>query len=75
MTQPSLSTSSNYLYLRHPKSLEEITSPNLNKKLNTLVKPAEEMIITDPNLPISLKLVVNFVGPEDEPNDIKSVLS
>ncbi|CUM53246.1 unnamed protein product [Debaryomyces tyrocola] len=75
MTQPSLSTSSNYLYLRHPKSLEEMTRPNLNKKLNTLVKAAEEMIITDPNLPISLKLVVNFVGPEDEPNDIKSILS
>ncbi|KAK6202584.1 uncharacterized protein RJT21DRAFT_129740 [Scheffersomyces amazonensis] len=65
--QPSLTTSSNYLYLRNPPHLEEITRPNLNKKLSNLINPGEEIIVTDPNLPMSLKLIVSFEGPELEP--------
>lgn len=75
MNTPSLSTANNYLYLRNPASLEEMTRPNLEKKLNTLIEPNEEMIVTDPNLPISLRLVVKFDGPEVEPNNISSILS
>lgn len=75
MSQPSLSTANTHLYLRNPRSLEEMTRPNLQKKLNTLIQPGEEIILTDPNLPISLRLIVRFKGPETEPNNIMSILS
>ncbi|KAK6464883.1 hypothetical protein DFJ63DRAFT_284687 [Scheffersomyces coipomensis] len=65
--QPSLTTGSTYLYLRNPPHLESITKPNLSKKLNTLIKPGDEILVTDPNLPMSLKLIVSFEGPENEP--------
>ncbi|ODV78905.1 uncharacterized protein CANTADRAFT_51244 [Suhomyces tanzawaensis NRRL Y-17324] len=67
MKRPSLSSSSAYLYLRNPPNLEEKTRPNLYKKLSTLIDDGNEIVVTDPNLPISLRLVVNFSGPEHEP--------
>ncbi|KAK6458329.1 uncharacterized protein RJT20DRAFT_126337 [Scheffersomyces xylosifermentans] len=74
MSQPSLTAASRFLYLRNPPHLEESTRPNLSKKLNTLIRGGDELVITDPNLPISLKLTVEFTGPETEPDDVNSSL-
>lgn len=60
MTQPSLASKNASLYLRNPPSLEEFTRPNLRKKLLSLIQEGDEVLVTDPNLPISLKLRVKF---------------
>ncbi|CUM63461.1 uncharacterized protein PRCAT00001036001 [Priceomyces carsonii] len=75
MKLPSLTTARKYLYLRMPESLEEKTRINLSKKVNTMIEDGEEIIVTDPNLPISLKLIVKFLGSDSIPNDINSLLS
>lgn len=73
MKQPSLATNNKHLYLRSPQMLEEYTRPNLGKKLSSLIEDGEEVLVTDPSLPISLRLIVHFSGPETEPNDIGSI--
>ncbi|ABN67018.2 predicted protein [Scheffersomyces stipitis CBS 6054] len=74
MSSPSLTTAEKSLYLRNPPNLEQATRPNLAKKFNTLVRAGDEVVITDPNLPISLRLTVEFTGPEVEPDDVNSSL-
>lgn len=57
---PSLSTSAHNLYLRKPASLEELTRPNLDKRVSDLVQFGEEIIITDEFLPISYRVLIKF---------------
>ncbi|CAK7894621.1 hypothetical protein CAAN1_10S05116 [[Candida] anglica] len=75
MKKPSLTTSRRNLYLRAPPSLEELSRPNLTVKLNQLVLPGEEILVTDPALPLSLKLAVSFEGHDERPNTLKELLS
>ncbi|KAK9458924.1 uncharacterized protein V1516DRAFT_697360 [Lipomyces oligophaga] len=57
---PSLRTADNLLYLRAPPQLEESTRPNLTKSLRELVSNGQELSITDPGLPFSVKLRILF---------------
>lgn len=59
MTNPSLSTKYQKLYFSSPESLRLATQKNLHLKLSDLVGD-EEIIITDPKLPISLRVRVVF---------------
>jgi ubiquitin-activating enzyme E1 C len=58
---PSLRTGSKSLYMRSPPQLEEATRSNLSKPMCELVGNGEEVVITDPTLPFSLRLVVNLL--------------
>ena len=60
--RPSVATKSKQLYLQSPPLLEEATRPNLMKTLSSLIDEHEEMILTDPALPITMKLIVKFTG-------------
>ncbi|KAK9368545.1 hypothetical protein V1509DRAFT_623226 [Lipomyces kononenkoae] len=53
---PSLRTAERSLYLQSPPQLEAATRPNLSKKLKELVSNGQEISITDPGLPFSVKL-------------------
>lgn len=57
---PSLATAAKQLYFRSPPTLEEFTRENLDRKLSDLLDNNEEVIVSDPKLPISLRLVVNL---------------
>lgn len=57
---PSLRTGSQSLYLRAPPQLEERTRPNLSKTMNELIESGEEVVVTDPGLPFTLKLKVSL---------------
>lgn len=61
MKRPSLKTASKNLYLQAPPQLEKATRPNLNKSLEELIHDDEEVSITDPNIPFSLKLKLKYV--------------
>lgn len=75
LKKPSLSTARANLYMRQPAFLEEQTRANLVLKLCDLVDLGEEILVTDPSLPISMKLVIDaFDGPEAEPTDVNSLL-
>lgn len=72
---PSVATARSNLYMRQPAFLEEQTRHNLKVKLRDLVDIGEELLVTDPNLPISMKLIIDkFEGPEERPEDISSLL-
>lgn len=75
MKRPSLTTATQQLYLRAPEALEEATRGNLTKKLFDLIEPMEEILVTDPSLPISLKVRVHFEGPEEKPDTISALMS
>lgn len=70
LQNPSIMTANKPLYLTNPPSLEEYTRPNLHLKLIDLIVDGQELSVTDPDLPITVKLKVVFTKPE-----IKSVLS
>lgn len=75
MRTPSVGTSRANLYMRQPEFLEATTRPNLALKLHLLVDVGEEILVTDPNLPISMKLIIDaYEGPEEQPEDISSLL-
>lgn len=57
---PSLSTGSKSLYLQFPPQLEETTRPNLELPLKELFESGDEVVITSPSLPFSLRLKVYF---------------
>ncbi|ANB13059.1 NEDD8-activating protein UBA3 [Sugiyamaella lignohabitans] len=57
---PSIRTASKSLYMRKPPALEELTRENLTKSLHDLFDSGDELVISDPALPFSLRLVVNF---------------
>lgn len=67
---PSIMTANKPLYLTNPPSLEEYTRPNLKLNLVDLIDDGQELSVTDPDLPITLKLKVLFTAPE-----VKSVLA
>ncbi|ODQ67881.1 putative NEDD8 activating enzyme [Nadsonia fulvescens var. elongata DSM 6958] len=53
---PSLRTVRTVLYFQWPPQLKEATERNLSKKMIELVNEDEEIVITDPALPFSLRL-------------------
>lgn len=57
---PSLGTSSKSLYLRQPPQLEAATRGNLTKPMRDLIESGEEIVMTDPHLPFSLRLQVEL---------------
>ncbi|KAK9378046.1 uncharacterized protein V2V93DRAFT_376925 [Kockiozyma suomiensis] len=57
---PSLRTAEKNLYLRFPPQLEEATRPNLAKKVSELIQNGEEVSVTDPALPFSIKLRIRY---------------
>lgn len=76
LQRPSLATSQANLYMQLPPFLEKQTRDNLDIKLSDLVYLNEEIIVTDPSLPVSIRLVVEaFEGPEEEPEDISTLLA
>ncbi|KAI5801616.1 hypothetical protein DFH27DRAFT_63006 [Peziza echinospora] len=58
--RPTLSTQNKKLYYQGPPQLREQTAPNLDRKLRELISSGEEVGITDPGLPFSLRLNVVF---------------
>ncbi|KAG0643615.1 hypothetical protein HOY80DRAFT_344353 [Tuber brumale] len=58
--KPTLVTERRKLYYQGPPQLNEQTRPNLEKKMKDLVDNREEIAITDPGLPFSLRLNVIF---------------
>ncbi|KAF8469014.1 putative NEDD8 activating enzyme [Kalaharituber pfeilii] len=58
--RPTLSTERKKLYYQAPPQLQEQTRPNLDKKLRDLITSGEEVGITDPGLPFSMRLNVVF---------------
>lgn len=76
MTNPSLATKTTNLYLTAPTALEEVTRKNLDTRVDALVKIGEEIVVTDPDLPISLKIsIAAFEGPQTRPSDINTLLT
>ncbi|KAJ3342635.1 hypothetical protein HDU93_001615 [Gonapodya sp. JEL0774] len=60
LKRPSLMAPNRALYIPSPPSLEEQTRDNLVKRMDELVEPGTEITVTDPGLPISLKLIINW---------------
>ncbi|KAI5798963.1 hypothetical protein EDC01DRAFT_613415, partial [Geopyxis carbonaria] len=58
--KPTLVTSRKKLYYQSPPQLNEITRPNLDKKMKDLVESGEEIAVTDPGLPFNLRLNIIF---------------
>ncbi|KAI5962938.1 uba3 [Candida pseudojiufengensis] len=67
LINPSLTTSSKLLYMSSPQELQISTKSNLSKKMRDLVSVGEEIVITDLNLPISLKFIIQFEGSYEDP--------
>ena len=60
LKKPSLSGDGKSLYIRFPRSLEEQTRPNLDKKLSELVEDGEEIGASDPAFTISFRYRLRF---------------
>ncbi|KAK9457715.1 hypothetical protein V1511DRAFT_494397 [Dipodascopsis uninucleata] len=60
INRPSLRTAERNLYLQSPPQLEESTRPNLTKCLKDLITNGEEVSITDPALPFSIRLRIRY---------------
>ncbi|KAA8902074.1 hypothetical protein FN846DRAFT_955812 [Sphaerosporella brunnea] len=58
--KPTITTQRRKLYFQAPPELNELTRPNLDKKLSELADSGEEFAITDPGLPFNLRLNVIF---------------
>lgn len=72
---PSVANASKPLHMARPEFLRLRTEKNLSKKLVDLVQVGEEMIVTDINLPVSMRLVIEkYEGPNEEPHEISSLL-
>ncbi|TVY32666.1 NEDD8-activating enzyme E1 catalytic subunit [Lachnellula subtilissima] len=50
LKKPSIRAESHTLYMQSPVSLEEMTRPNLKKKIGELVGNGDEIAVTDPSL-------------------------
>ncbi|KAJ1720585.1 NEDD8 activating enzyme [Coemansia erecta] len=57
---PTLTVDSTNLYFQNPKELEELTRPNLEKKLSELFDSESTLTVTDTTLPTSLQVTVTF---------------
>ncbi|KAJ9615688.1 NEDD8 activating enzyme [Cladophialophora chaetospira] len=55
LKKPSIRTEAKTLYVQAPKSLEEMTRPNLGKKMRELVGDGEEVGVSDSAFTISFK--------------------
>ncbi|KAJ2799857.1 NEDD8 activating enzyme [Coemansia guatemalensis] len=66
---PSLTCSGTNLYFQKPAMLEEETRPNLEKKLCQLFESGSTLIVTDPTMPTSLRITVNFSDAEQQPDE------
>lgn len=60
MINPSISSATTPLFMAGPPALYEATKGNLIKRVSSLVLPGTELVVTDSNLPISLRVVVNM---------------
>lgn len=58
--KPSLRTALQSLYLQAPPQLEEATRPNLQRPLKDMVANGQEVSVTDPGLPFSIKLRIQY---------------
>ncbi|ORX43002.1 hypothetical protein BCR36DRAFT_305078 [Piromyces finnis] len=68
--KPSLATPSKALYMQAPKNLEMATRPNLEKTLDELVDESEEVVVTDPSLPISMHIGFTYSLDEKIVDDV-----
>ncbi|PAV24003.1 NEDD8 activating enzyme [Pyrrhoderma noxium] len=64
--KPSLATTredgtTTNIYLQGPKSLEEATRPNLDKKVSEFVEEGGGIVVTATSLPLSLSLAIKYV--------------
>lgn len=67
LMMPSVTTRDKNLFMRLPAFLREQTQANLQKKLHDLVGIGEEIIVTDPSLSGSARLVLEtFEGPVEQ---------
>ncbi|KAJ1836132.1 NEDD8 activating enzyme [Coemansia sp. RSA 2706] len=62
---PSLTFGDTSLYFQNPKMLEEQTRPNLAKSLKDLFDSGSTLTVTDPTLPTSLRITVNFTDHQE----------
>ena len=61
LKSPSLTTTSQTLYMQKPPALERATRANLDKPVSSLCSPGEEITVTDPLLhDINLALSITF---------------
>ncbi|ODV92791.1 hypothetical protein CANCADRAFT_56359 [Tortispora caseinolytica NRRL Y-17796] len=60
VSKPSLRTAAKNLYLQAPPQLEEATRPHLELKLSSLIEENDEIIVTDPNIPLALKISIRY---------------
>lgn len=62
LKKPSLRTEAKTLYQQSPPQLEEMTRPNLNKKMKDLVTDGEEIAVTDPAFQFAFKFKIVFTN-------------
>jgi ubiquitin-activating enzyme E1 C len=67
LKRPLLTTALSQLYLHAPPVLERLTRANLARPLAELVTAGEEIVVTDPALPILLRVVVEGWGTSPSP--------
>jgi ubiquitin-activating enzyme E1 C len=58
--KPSLSTPKKQIYFQAPPQLEQVTRPNLEKKVSELVPEGGEVTVTASTLPFSLSLNIIY---------------
>ncbi|SNX87769.1 related to ubiquitin-activating enzyme [Melanopsichium pennsylvanicum] len=58
--KPSLAINAKPLYYQAPKQLEELTRPNLDKKMSDVCHDGQEITVTDARLPFTLGIIVRF---------------
>ena len=58
--KPSLATATKQLYFQAPPQLEELTRPNLEKKVSELVEEGDYITVTASTLPFDLTLRVTY---------------
>jgi NEDD8-activating enzyme E1 len=73
---PSLVSGSGLtLYMPKPPALEQVTRPNLDKALSSLIAPGEELTITDPLLErTNVTLQISFADPSTTTNNHQHAL-
>jgi len=63
LKKPSIRSESKNLYAQAPESLEQLTRPNLAKKIGELVENGEEIGVSDPSLQVNFKFKLVFSTP------------
>lgn len=59
--KPSLATATRQIYFQAPPQLEELTRPNLEKKVSALVEEGDDITVTASALPFNLTLRVKYI--------------